>query len=281
MTSIQPRDLQLALAQHRGSAFFARALESSTTPKQLLWMLAQYIQFSSPFGGGVAHLTGEIAVRQDLFRDPTEQLEMIADRSVEVAGRIFFAAIDEFDDRSTPEIDTHRTLAQATLKTTGQFFGFDSDMMKKITRPRAATKLVVKNVSRGYGIGQAMNARKLFFSIGFHMGSEILADQEFRLLDTYLRKKQPDLVKHLLGTSVKINKTWHVAYFWVRIHTSVETEHFAAAARAANLALQYYAGKKQWEHIKKWILEGFAQFAKIQERFMRGLAREGERKKII
>ena len=43
----------------------------------------------------------------------------LADRAAEVASDFFYAAIDEFDDRSTPWRDTHRTLAQATLKGVG------------------------------------------------------------------------------------------------------------------------------------------------------------------
>ena len=40
----------------------------------------------------------EIGARLHLFRDPCEAIEMLADRSVEVAAKVFYAAIDEFGD---------------------------------------------------------------------------------------------------------------------------------------------------------------------------------------
>ena len=35
----------------------------------------------------------------------------------------------------------------------------------------------------------------------------------------------------------------HNAYYWVRIHTGVEAEHFDAALKGVNNALRFYAGE--------------------------------------
>jgi hypothetical protein len=34
----------------------------------------------------------------------------------------------------------------------------------------------------------------------------------------------------------------HNAYYWIRIHTGVEAEHFDAALKGVNNALRFYAG---------------------------------------
>jgi hypothetical protein len=271
METLERRDLEPIMAQHEWTKVLAAVLNGITSNEELLRFLARYIQFNSPFGGGVANLAGEIAVKQDLFRDLNEPLAITADRSVEVASRIFFAAIDEFDDRATIQMDTHRTLAQATLKGAGQFFGYGPSALNSVVSINKVTLDAISKVRNGYGVSQAVNECILFRALGFHMGSEILADEEFRLLDGFLRKQYPELVDYLKQSKVEINGVQHVTYYWIRIHTSVEADHFAAAAVGANMALRYYAGQESQEQVKRWILEGFAEFATVQTEFMKGL----------
>src|ERR1700682_4788660 len=85
---------------HSGNKAFAAALERVANGYELLAALGRYVHFNSNFGCGVAHLAGQLGVRRDLFRDRAEPVEALADRSSEVASYIFFAAIDEFGERS-------------------------------------------------------------------------------------------------------------------------------------------------------------------------------------
>ena len=269
---LQKSDLEPILGVHTGNRTFARCFQNTAGNEDLLRLLGRYIHFNSVFGGGVANLAGEIAVRQNLFRDPEETVEILADRSADVAADIFFAAVDEFDDRSTPQRDTHRTLAQATLKATGHFWGYDAAALNAIIRLNAATLTAIDRVRDGYGVDQVVDARKLFSAMGFHAGSEMLADEEFQLLDTYLHTYHPDLVAYLEQTKVEINGIRHAAYWWVHIHTSVEADHFEFAAKGANRALQYYAGRESPAQVKAWILAGFQEFSAVQTAFMDGLS---------
>jgi hypothetical protein len=271
--TIKRKDLASTLHSHVGNKVFAQALDGIKANDGLMRVLARYIQFNSIFGAGVANLAGEIAVRQDLFRDPDEPLGIIADRSVEVGSKVFFAAIDEFGDRAAPLKDTHRALAQATLKGAGQFFGYDSSALNSIVSINRATLAAMSKVRKGYAVGQSVNEQSLFRALGFHMGSEVLADEEFRLLDGFLRKQYPALVGFLERINVSRDGVQHAAYYyWVRIHTTVEADHFAAAVTAVNEALRYYAGQESPHNIKGWILEGFAEFASVQTEFMEGLS---------
>jgi hypothetical protein len=63
----------------------------------------------------------------------------------------------------------------------------------------------------------------------------------------------------------------HNGYYWIRIHTGVEAEHFDAALKGVNKALRFYAGAHDTEEVKRWILTGFAHFAQVQAEFMASL----------
>ena len=264
-------DLEPVLAAHRGNQDLERAFVEAKAPERLLSVLGRYIQFNSAFGAGLANLAGEIAARQGLFRDAQEPLRIVADRSAEVASDFFFAAIDEFDDRATPWRDTHRTLAQATLKGAGSFFGYTPGQLNDAVRIDAATTTAVSRVWEGYGVGARLEDPRLFGAMGFHTGSEILADQEFVIIDRTLRRDRPDLVRGLEAMKVEILGQKHNAYYWIRIHTGVEAEHFDAALKGVNNALRYYAGETDPAAVKAWILDGFTRFADVQSEFMAGL----------
>jgi hypothetical protein len=270
-TRIARADLEPVLRAHRGHQDLERAFVEAKAPERLLSVLGRYIQFNSAFGAGLANLAGEIAARQGLFRDREEPLKIVADRAAEVASDFFFAAIDEFDDRATPWRDTHRTLGQATLKGFGAFFGYTPEQLNDVVRINAATEAALSRVWEGYGVGTKLEDPRLFAAMGFHTGSEILADQEFVIIDRTLRRDRAELVHALEGMKVEALGQKHNAYYWIRIHTGVEAEHFDAALKGVNNALRYYAGEAPAEAVKGWILDGFRRFAGVQGDFMKGL----------
>jgi hypothetical protein len=270
---IERGDLDPVLAAHDGNRALQAAFDAAEEPEALLDVLGRYIQFNSAFGAGVANLAGEIAARQELFRDPAEPARLLADRAAEVAADFFYAAIDEFDDRLTPWRDTHRTLAQATLKAAAVYFGYAPADLDRLVHIDESTRESVRQVWAGYGVGRRLDDRQLFQGMGFHTGSEVLADQEFNVIDRHLRERRPDMVRALETTKVELQGQKHDAYYWIRIHTGVEAEHFDAALRGANKALAYYDGADPPPAVKEWILEGLARFARVQADFMAGLGR--------
>jgi len=136
-----------------------------------------------------------------------------------------------------------------------------------------ATEDAMDLVWEGYGVGARLEENRLFRAMGFHTGSEILADQEFVVLDQTLRARRPDMVAALEKMKVPILGERHNAYYWIRIHTGVEAEHFDAALKGVNNAMRFYAGREPVAMVKGWILEGFRTFADVQGEFM---ARLGE-----
>src|SRR5262245_7130477 len=272
MTQISREDLQPVLESHRGNAALRAAFEARAAEKDaLLSVLGRYIQFNSAFGPGLANLAGEIAARRDLFRDQDEPVRILQDRAADVASDFFHAAVDEFDDRATPWRDTHRTLAQATLKGLGRVFGYEPAQLNDVVRINRGTEEAMVRVQEGYGLGAALSEERLFRGMGFHTGSEVLADEEFTIIDRVLKAKRPDVVKALQGLKVEILGAQHDAYYWIFIHTSVEADHFDAAVKGVNKALRFYAGASQLTSAKAWILDGFRHFADVQQAFMKAL----------
>jgi hypothetical protein len=274
--AIGASDLAPVLDGHRGEEALRAAMEAAVapaaSPATLLSLLARFIQFNSAFGAGLANLAGEIAARQALFRDPDEPVRILADRASEVAADFFFAAVDEFDDRLTPWRDTHRTLAQATLKGLGAHFGYTPAQLNDVLRINPATETARTAVWEGYGVGARLDDQRLFAAMGFHAGSEVLADHEFTVVDRCLRDRRPELVTALEAMTVEVLGGRHNAYYWIRIHTSVEAEHFEAALKGVNNALRFYAGPEKRAVVKGWLLEGFRRFAGVQHAFMERLA---------
>jgi hypothetical protein len=272
MLQLTRQDLAPVLAAHRGAEALRLAVEGATSPGALLSVVGRYFLFNSAVGRGLSNLSGEIAARQDLFRDPDEPVTVAADRAADVASDFFYAAVDEFDDRLTPWRDTHRTLAQATVKAMGAWFGLTPQQLNDAIRINPETQAAMAKVWYGYGIGAALDEARLFRAMGFHAGSEVLADAEFNVLDAGLKKTRPELVEALGKTKVAVAGQSHDAYYWVRIHTSVEADHFDAALTGVNKAARYYAGAAAPEAVKAWVLEGFREFASVQGAFMDALA---------
>ena len=261
-------DLEPVLAAHHGNEALRAAFEGAREPGHFLSVLARYVQFNSAFGPGLANLAGEIAARQGLFRDPDEPVKILADRAAEVGSDFFYAAIDEFDDRATHWRDTHRTLAQATVKGAGRFFGLSPEQLNAVIRINPATEAAMARVQEGYGLGERLTEERLFGAMGFHVGSEVLADREFLIIDRLLHEKRPDFVAALQAMKIEILGEKHDAYYWIHIHTGVEAEHFDAALKGVNNALRFYAGAEDPAVVKAWILGGFAHFARVQGDFM-------------
>ena len=154
----------------------------------------------------------------------------------------------------------------------GRFFGYEPAQLNDVIRINRATEDAMPRVFEGYGLGAKLEEERLFRGMGFHVGSEILADQEFTIIDAVLKARRPEMVLALEAMRVEVLSEKHNAYYWIRIHTGVEAEHFDAALKGVNNALRFYSGDVEPARVKAWILDGFRQFADVQSDFMTGLA---------
>ena len=236
--------------------------------------LARYASWNGLFGSGVASLAGKIGRSQDLFLE-AGMLAPLADRSVLVASYFFDAARDEFDDRDTEHRDTHRCLAQATLTgvvnlAKGDFAELADDALEQTLRSPFWLDGLRDRVAQGYGEGSADDYAGIFRAIGYHLGSELLADKECSIIDTSLKECDTELVKHLRETEVTIAGQAHNCYQWIGIHSghggAAEADHFDWAVSGASLAFQYVP-EKLHDALRRQLDAGYKAFAADHDEF--------------
>jgi hypothetical protein len=238
----------------------------------------RYAQWNGLFGSGVASLAGKLGRAATLFIDASEPIEILADRSVLVASFIFDAARDEFDDHNTTQRDTHRCLAQATVR---GLIEIDGEVSNEFANPKSINQMFpdaewittqMKSVSIGYGVKAPDDIENIFYSMGYHLGSEILADQEFSVIDKTLREDFPEIAAKMLAKEVVIGPQKHNAYAWISIHSGygggAEADHFEWASRGGGrLALELLPSDHQRALGLKALQDGFKHFARDHEHF--------------
>jgi hypothetical protein len=269
--TIERGEIADTLAQHVSLELLVQHLEGATTGEDLLRVMARFVHYASVFGGSQASLAGEIAVRQDLFRLSGEPAS-ISDNSMEIAAGVFFGAMDEFGDRVLHR--THRALGQAMVKALTHYLRIGLERLDEIVLGHQPTREIVARVLGGYGVNQVKDEAKLFRAFGFHLGTELLADEEFAIFDRFFQTRRPDIAEYLQRTETDVGGVMYPSYFWVKRHTVADAEHFDAAIDFANRALRHYAGEEAQETVKRWILEGVREIALIELDFLRSVTVE-------
>lgn len=276
MTDITVAELKSLCDFDGQSAAVRSALAAALDePVARVRFLGRYASWNGFFGSGVATLAGKIGRSRGLFADPAQPLRALADRSVYVASYFFDAARDEFDDRDTVHRDTHRCLAQSMLKglidheAANGALGDGIDLNVLLDEP-LWLKALNDRVAVGYGAGTPDDLPSVFASIGYHLGSELLADQEFSIIDRTLRELAPALVTHLQDTTVNIAGQDHRAYQWISIHSGhgggAEADHFEWATQGARLALRFVPARYH-DDLRRQLHLGFQSFARDHREF--------------
>ena len=250
---------------------------AQSLPK-LLTLSTRYTSWNALFGSGVATLAGKIGRNTGLFIEEGFSPVAIADRSVLVGSYFFDAARDEFDDRDTEHRDTHRCLAQAYLLGILQFardeakdarFN-DSPFVRALMHEPLWLGSLRDRVAVGYGAGSADTRAAIFRAMGYHLGSELLADAEFSVIDRTLRAANPELVDYLSRTHLTIAGQAHEAYYWLRIHSShgggAEADHFAWAIQGVDVAFRYTPAEER-AAMKLELERGYEEFASDHRTF--------------
>jgi hypothetical protein len=240
--------------------------------EDLLRFFVHYASWNGHFANGVSALSSLLGNSRNLFREAGFP-RAVADRSNFIASYFFDAARDEYDDHINPARDSHRCMAQAALISMKDFFGLPDAALEE----EEPAELVAVNdgVLEGY-TGQPAAAQgraaQAFWGIGYHLGSELLADQEFSLIDEHLRQHQPTLVHHLMRSTVQLAGGTHRCYAWVGVHSGhgggVEADHFDYALEGAHRALRFLVGADTAAAVQA-LKEGFRAFERDHARFFR------------
>jgi hypothetical protein len=268
---------ELDLAYFRSLADFDAAnhrvqdrLSHLRSGEDVLRFFSHYASWNGRFANGVAALASLIGDSRTYFQE-AGFARAAADRSNYVASFIFDAARDEYDDHINPMRDTHRCMAQAALLSMAQFYGLGDTVLNE--PDPAALREVSDAVMFGYrGHHQTGGGvvGEIFAGIGYHLGSELLADREFSLIDEHMRGQRQDLVQHLLHSTVQLAGGKHRCYAWVGVHSGhgggVEADHFEFAVAGAKAGLQFLVGATQADAIAA-LVTGFRAFAEDHRKF--------------
>lgn len=245
------------------------------SPLARVRFLGRYTSWNGFFGSGVAALAGKIGRSRGCFADPSQPIAAIADRSVYVASFFFDAARDEFDDRDTVHRDTHRCLAQSMLKGVIDHARENGglvadDVLATQLRDPAWLSALNARVATGYGAGTPDDLASIFSGIGYHLGSELLADQEFSIIDRTLHEQAPALVAYLKDAVINIAGQDHKAWQWIAIHSGhgggAEADHFEWATQGARLALRFVPAQYH-DELRQHLHQGFLDFARDHREF--------------
>jgi hypothetical protein len=245
-------------------------LEAIDGGEQLTRFFVHYAAWNGRFANGVSALVSLIGDSRELFQEAGFP-RAVADRSNYIASYIFDAARDEYNDHINPIRDTHRCMAQASLISMSRFYELGDRVLDE-TDP-AALVAVNDAVVPGYTGRPRATADKceqIFYGLGYHLGSELLADREFSIIDEYLRGQQPELVHHLMRSTIELAGGKHRCYAWVGVHSGhgggVEADHFEYALAGARSALKFLVGADANTAVAA-LAEGFVAFERDHARF--------------
>jgi hypothetical protein len=161
-------------------------------------------------------------------------------------------------------------MAKATLLAATRYFDLPANSLSA-----NRTSRFVVQVLCGYGVNRHLSYSDLFRALGFHLGSELLADQEFSVLDAFLRSRFPLLVQTLEQDSIRVDAVDIPAYVWIDCHTRVEAEHRDAAFVAIRNAMEFSQHVFDLEQSRELVLDGFRSFCELQAEFMEALYSHG------
>lgn len=248
-------------------------------PRLLYLFMQRYAHFNGYAGSLVARLASSVGLSRDLFKSSSAVVVDEADRGLEIAARILAATIDEHADKGQ-KYAPHRTLAQATLKSIGDYAVLNIDERNHLSRLPNWMQEVLENTVQGYQ-GVPGDVSSLIRALGFHAASEILASFEYSIIDKVVRHDNRsigfDAYLRGMHERVEVEQGLFSAWYWIVVHgkhkgSGVEDEHFQSALEALDLASRYRTESAQ--QIQQWALQGFSGFVEIQQRLFKEIARE-------
>jgi hypothetical protein len=241
---------------------------AASNPVRLYYFMQRYAYFNSFAGSLVARLASSIGLSYKMFQKEGISVIDQADRGLEIAAKVLLATIDEHADAGAQNVP-HRTLAQVTLQAISEYAELSEAELNKITETPDWMKTVITNLIGSYQ-GEVNNIEALVTAIGFHLGSELLADQEYSLIDKVVRhtNRGTGFDAWLKGKQVQVSGKRLSPWYWIVVHgkhnaSGVEADHFQYALDALNLLAQ--SRPESNETILKWASKGFLDFATLQQ----------------
>lgn len=242
---------------------------AAVSPVGLYYFMQRYAHFNGYAGSLVARLASSIGLSRDLFNQTGVAVTDRADRGMDIAAKVLAATIDEHADCGAQQI-THRTLAQIAMQSIGEYAELSERELNQIAETPEWLNDVVRDFIAGYQ-GKVEDLEALATALGYHVGSELLADREYSLIDKVVRytHRGEGYDAYVQGKQVEVAGKRLSPWYWIVVHgkhnaAGVEADHFQLALDALNQMVEYRP--ESAETILGWASKGFLDFSELQQR---------------
>ena len=236
-----------------------RQVDAVANQTALIRFLHRFVLFNDALAARVPFVAGLIHLTPDIFLEPEEGVEFCRQANARVAAYVAEAASDEYRIDSE-QFDVHQHLSQNFLNGALQFLEVDNRSFDREHPLPEALRDIIQEARTKFL--EERTDQAIFRALGFHVGLEFFAHQEFNLVDGWLRANHPELVAALKRRSGK-----GCDYDWLAIHTVVEIGHYRAGLEALKTALRFYRDPDQRPAMVDFIKEGFNAFIDLQSRY--------------
>jgi hypothetical protein len=247
------------IAAASNKARLRRRLEAISSDADLPRFLHRFLLFNDALAARVPFVAGLIHLTPNVFLDPEGGVEFCQQVNGRVAAYVAEAASDEYrmiNGRSS----VHQHLSQIFFNGTLAYYSIDRSSFDR-NNPFPLILREILNEARDKFLVER-SPEMIFRALGFHVGLEFFADQEFNLVDSYLNERHPELV-----ATLKQDRGTGSDYAWLALHTVVEIGHYRAGMEALNTALRYYRHPPDVPKMAERIKEGFNAFIDLQSRY--------------
>jgi hypothetical protein len=242
---------------------------AAASPEGLYYFMQRYAHFNGFAGSLVARLASSIGLSRELFVQAGDPVVDRSDRGMDIAANVLAATIDEHADCGAQKI-THRTLAQILMQSLGEYAQLSDSERNDIAETPQWLQSVVSDFIAGYQ-GKVGDLEALATALGYHVGSELLADREYALIDKVVRynHRGEGYDAYVQGKQVEVNGKRLSPWYWIVVHgkhnaAGVEADHFQLALDALNQLAAYRP--ESADTILAWASKGFLDFAELQQR---------------
>jgi hypothetical protein len=254
------RSIQNAIRTAPNNQLLQQRLDSIDSTEKLACFLHRFLHFNDALAARVPYLAGLIHLSPTLFSDPTDIEAFCRQRSASIAAHIAAAAIDEYRTADGRNM-VHQHLSQAFFRGVLRHFELDgSEFNSRYPLPPVLTGLLHEARTMFF---DRVGTQPIFGAIGFHVGLEFFANEEFNLVDAFLGAHYPNLVVALQDGT----EAGSAPYTWLSLHTVLEIDHYRAGLEAVRESIRYCSPCEAAPQMGQQILAGLNAFANLQRRF--------------
>jgi hypothetical protein len=251
--------VESAVESSPNKARLQQRLDSIQSDAALICFLHRFVLFNDALAARVPFLAGLIHLTPDLFVASDVEEAFCQQCNGRIAAFVAQAAADEYQMTDEQNL-VHQYLSQQFFLGVLEHFGRGGRLFDRGSPVPNRLRALLAEAREKYFAQRGPD--QLFAALGFHVGLEVFAHQEFNLVDAWLKQRHPALVAHLRRDGRSGS-----AYRWLAIHTVVEITHYRAGLEALKLALDTYYRPDDRPRMTKRIQEGLSSFIDLQGRF--------------